>query len=90
MSKAILIMDMPEYCRDCPVCHAGVCNALGGPVAAERHYNPCPLRALPELREEYNIDQIAGSDSEALHELITAVQNIAYNSCLREITGEVE
>ena len=84
MSKAILIMDMPEYCRDCPVCHRGVCNALGMPVAAERHYNPCPLRELPEPREEYNIDEIGlcgGTD------FILAVQNAAYNECLKEITG---
>ena len=93
MGKAILILDnMPEYCSWCPVYHNHICGALGGPVADERDYNPCPLRELPEPREERNIDQIAtasGTDSEALHELILAVQDAGYNSCLREITGEV-
>lgn len=56
MAKAILIMDMPEYCNDCYAVHMSrngkFCRA------AKEHLQPkaerpdwCPLQELPEKKD---------------------------------------
>ena len=76
MSKAILIMDMPEYCCQCPVCSNGmVCQATGCEVSGERFFNPCPLRALPEPMTGVMIGAYAIGRADG------------YNECLKEIVG---
>lgn len=58
MAKAVLVMDMPESCFGCNLCHI---NSSGGedrcqafevsrPVNSETYEKPdwCPLRELPE------------------------------------------
>lgn len=59
MSKAVLVMDMPECCADCPCSFFErdnpVLNLICG-VAQEDAYNVgkpdwCPLRELPEKME---------------------------------------
>lgn len=59
MDKAILIMDMPECCADCPCSFFErdnpILNLICG-VAQEDAYNVgkpdwCPLRELPEKRD---------------------------------------
>lgn len=58
MAKAILIMDMPDYCNDCYAMHMSLsgrfCRAAEEslPVKAERP-DWCPLRELPEKKELY-------------------------------------
>lgn len=58
MAKAVLVMDMPESCFGCNLCHI---NSSGGedrcqafevsrPVNSETYEKPdwCPIRELPE------------------------------------------
>ena len=58
MAKAILVMDMPDYCNDCYAMNMSLsgrfCRAAEEslPVKAERP-DWCPLRELPEKKELY-------------------------------------
>lgn len=58
MAKAVLVMDMPDYCNDCYAVHMSLsgrfCRAAEEslPVKAERP-DWCPLRELPEKKELY-------------------------------------
>lgn len=58
MAKAILIMDMPDYCNDCYAVHMSQNGKFCR--AAKKHLQPkaerpdwCPLRELPEKKELY-------------------------------------
>ena len=62
MPKAVLVMDMPECCADCPCSFVErdnpILNLICG-VAQEDAYNVgrpdwCPLRELPEKEHNYN------------------------------------
>ena len=59
MAKAVLVMNMPEYCTDCPCSFFErdnpILNLICG-VTQEDAYNVgkpdwCPLRELPEKKE---------------------------------------
>ena len=51
MSKAVLVMDMPEVCNFCKLRYGTRCMAEGS-HRIERYSKPswCPLRPLPERR----------------------------------------
>lgn len=58
MAKAILVMDMPDYCNDCYAVHMSQNGKFCR--AAKEHLQPkaerpdwCPLRELPEKKELY-------------------------------------
>lgn len=81
MNKAILVIDMPENCFDCPLCindeyglslecclqYKGYVDEKGKPVW-------CPLKPAPEEQEVWYDDE--KSDWER-----------GYNNCVREIVG---
>ena len=63
MAKAVLVMDMPERCTECPLLLTipqknGLALCLARPTNGQEEYNPkhekswrpdwCPLRELPE------------------------------------------
>lgn len=55
MSKAILVMDMPESCRDCPIRSLSDDCQVAGRYVQEYRYNKnkpdwCPLREMPERK----------------------------------------
>jgi hypothetical protein len=58
MSKAILVMDMPKSCSECPCISLGCCNAVGGVgfcrTIGDIYDKPdwCPLRELPKKWDE--------------------------------------
>lgn len=64
MSKAVLVMDMPEKCEKCPlktlygdagyyVCEAGrYCGKKWGRVDLSSKPDWCPLRPMPEKKQE--------------------------------------
>ena len=65
MAKAVLVMDMAECCADCPCSFFErdnpILNLICG-VTQEDAYNVgkpdwCPLRELPERKEELAIEQ---------------------------------
>lgn len=51
MSKAILVIDMPESCENCPVRFVSYCNAKKAPNKISDSRNKpqwCPLREVPQ------------------------------------------
>lgn len=62
MSKAILVMDMPESCSECSICASWQSSAFSAreywcPVMENKDVEPnkkpdwCPLKELPEKKE---------------------------------------
>lgn len=85
MSKAVLVMDMPKCCDDCQFfayIHFCVCLADKGRFIRyiEKDKKPewCPLRELPEYKEEIDEPMPAYYRAEG------------WNDCLYEITGGAE
>lgn len=87
MSKAVLVMDMPECCADCPCSFFErdnpVLNLICG-VAQEDAYNVgkpdwCPLRELPEKRE------INHNKNHYISSFWTDAKSVGWNACLDEI-----
>ena len=82
MSKAILIIDMPEVCSNCPINFWNQCGILEHELKhSGRIENPsyskldrCPLKSMPERKESY----INVEESKDWYE-------IGYNQCLSEI-----
>lgn len=70
MSKAILVMDMPECCADCPCSfferNNPKLNLICGIVQEDANNvgkpDWCPLRPVPEKKEKYSLmgDNSAG------------------------------
>ena len=84
MAKAVLVMDMPECCADCPCSFFErdnpILNLICG-VTQEDAYNVgkpdwCPLRELPE-KKECRI----GEHGERMF-------RAGFNACLNEIAGK--
>lgn len=91
MSKAVLVMDMPESCRKCnlsymiPLGTRLICHATAK-VIRTTHDKPdwCPLRELPEKMEvcgTYNSEYYAKGGKMPSYKT-------GWNACLDEILGE--
>lgn len=81
MSKAVLVMNMPECCADCPCSFFErdnpILNLICG-VTQEDAYNVgkpdwCPLRELPEKIPE---------SKSGYEKVTTSVKRIGWNNCL--------
>lgn len=88
MSKAILVMDMPEYCTECPLLdrndecimqNEGI-NAFADTFDQLRE--GCPLRELPERKETKCYD------NDDWRTAITKTRNEGRNACLKAIESE--
>ena len=89
--KAILVIDMPKECWDCPMHIEGlddeneeimVCNA----EKIESHYGEkpswCPLKPMPEKKwVAEGFDRIMENNKEHL-------MSLGWNDCIDEILGE--
>lgn len=84
MSKAVLVMDIPECCADCPCSFFErdnpILNLICG-VTQEDAYNVgkpdwCPLRELPEKIPE---------SKSGYEKVTTSVKRIGWNECLDAI-----
>lgn len=55
MSKAVLVMDMPENCYQCPFGNDDAeCDVIGRPFNQKKEKPDwCPLRQMPEKKPEY-------------------------------------
>lgn len=92
MSKAVLIMDMPDCCSGCDVClgpgfsHDGYVCCIPDEAGNERAYEDgdyskpewCPLRELPEKMPTY----LCINNEKGYCE--------GHNDCIDAITGESE
>ena len=91
MAKAVLVMDMPECCADC-VCsyfEIGskelnlVCGATGEDANNVGKPDWCPLRKLPEKKEEIELRECKGSVEGTWN--VPLIENKGFNACLDEI-----
>ena len=93
MAKAILVMDMPEACRDCSCKYPSYkddalydCAITGKtiPINGGRYGekpNWCPLRELPERKDELPVEKY---EFGGLGKAFTS----GWNACLDEILKE--
>lgn len=92
MAKAVLVMDeMPECCADC---YCGyferdtkelnlVCGAAGEDANNVGKPDWCPLRELPEKKEEFELRKCKGSVKGTWK--VPLIENKGFNACLDEI-----
>lgn len=95
MAKAVLVMDeMPECCADC---YCGyferdtkelnlVCGATGEDANNVGKPDWCPLRELPEKKEEFELREFKGSVKGKWK--VPLIENKGFNACLDEILKE--
>jgi hypothetical protein len=92
MAKAVLIMDdMPECCADCYCGYFGrdtkelnlVCGATGEDANNVGKPAWCPLRELPEKKEEFELRKCKGSMKGTWK--VPLIENKGFNTCLDEI-----
>ena len=80
--KAILVIDVPKSCEDCPCTDYQKCYATDTELDIQWSFKRpawCPLKPMPEKKEEGypNDDYTIGKAD-------------GWNACLYEITGETE
>lgn len=92
MSKAILVIDMPESCAKCPLFHGYYTDMSCGannygidyPYPESFRQEWCPLKPAPE---KYNIEE----EKKKPHDRdYTWEYEDGYNACIDEILGEIE
>ena len=86
MSKAVLVMDMPEQlCQKCTLLYETengdeyMCCATGKLVPDGEKPNWCPLRELPEKREIYH------NKNHYISNFWADAKSVGWNCCLDEI-----
>ena len=89
MNKAVLVMDMPNKCSECPICASWQASAFSireywCPASGNKDVDPkgkpnwCPLSALPvkfENADPYERD-------------LNSAYDCGWNDCINVITGE--
>ena len=90
MSKAVLVIDMPENgCMDCDICREfllkTICGITGNGVAGNRERGGfpdwCPLVPVPEkITEPIDTDDVGKDYSQGTMD--------GWNACIDAITGE--
>lgn len=88
MSKAILVIENPSLCLCCPIARWNdakgpfECFHFGKKVTYDEFYNKrpdwCPLRELPEYKEENHTSDYSD------------IKNEGYNACIEEILKGAE
>ena len=93
MAKAIFVMDMPEQvCQKCTLCYETenddeyMCCATGKFVPNGKKPDWCPLRELPEKKEEFELLECEGSMEKVWE--FPSLKNKGFNACLDEILKE--
>ena len=93
MAKAVLVMDMPEQvCQKCTLCYETdnddeyLCCATGKLLPDGEKPDWCPLRELPEKKEEFELLECEGSMEKVWE--FQSLKNKGFNACLDEILKE--
>lgn len=85
MSKAILVMDMPESCRECPLELSKHQCAVNSELMKDNTIRQvwCPLREVPEKKDLSKISHgILAYSSDEFY------QAVGYNAAIDEILGK--
>lgn len=86
MSKAMLVIDNPKSCSECPCISLGCCNAVGGVGFCKTIYDIydkpdwCPLREVPKKVETFNCEELCDVD-----DWYDSGYHNGYNACIDEI-----
>ena len=90
--KAILVIDMPGCCAECPFCVSTYCvpNAkeMGIGMIHIGRLGECPLKSMPDRKEEgYPNDDYTIGKADGWNACIDAIlePNMGYNKCIEEI-----
>lgn len=94
MTKAILVLEMPNNCYQCPYCDCkdNYCVLCGESMETQgERQSWCPLKELPQKKEytPLRIDdafELVGSN--AIRIQVGNVYIRGFNACLEEILGE--
>ena len=85
MSKAVLVMDMPESCYQCPFGNDDAeCDVVGRPFDVNTKIEKpdwCPLRPMPEKK------QLSG-DIHNVQRMAEEISAASWNSCIDSIVVE--
>ena len=78
MRKAVLVIDMPSSCSECPCCYIPRCEVLEKSLKTSEIYECkpdwCPLRELPNPKEKGKAENI-----------LEIFSNAGYNACIDEL-----
>ena len=95
--KAILVINMPTTCLDCPVCTIsdwdGEYECGVSHKSTEEYFDKipswCPLRPLPKMKEGMALGkrEIDGKEKDLIG---WSSYDCGWNDCLEQITGETE
>ena len=86
MSKAVLIIDMPNSCTECPLfegyfdmhCSGRNNKCIGFPYPKDFGQDWCPLKEIPNKRDENYVENVG-------HREVGFIDG--WNSCIDEIVG---
>ena len=89
--KAILVLEMPKYCIDCPCHFAGMTTVVCGVNKKKlitddiETYKPdwCPLKPMPSKK-------VLSGDVADIQKMGKELMDIGYNACIDEILGDKE
>lgn len=97
MAKAILVMDMPKGCRECPCANiadegwSNFCQVNKAHIFDDyKRTNCCPLREVPQKKKVKSLDEALGElkKGEKTEKVIfEALTNYGYNACIDELLG---
>lgn len=84
--KAILVIDMPKECSECPCFYDYLCcQAKGGlNVLGDERPKECPLKPMPE-KKILDEELFMSGNFRLIHARFTG-----WNDCIDTITGETE
>ena len=95
MSKAILVIDMPNNCSECPCFYDWLrCQAKDGlNVVGDERPNGCPLKPMPTKKWYYRDNYSNNEETDKKHEVLKKVYTMygyfnGWDSCIDEILGE--
>lgn len=88
--KAVLVIDMPKTCKGCQLYLKGEpnewCYALKHGLDDSTKPTWCPLRPLPQMKEEAVPYQVSEDEIDAYQDPYAT----GFNDAIRLITGETE
>ena len=90
--KAIVVIDMPESCDECPCYYKDFFVCRVAKKENENWYgtkpNWCPLKSMPN-RDPISDEEIASEEDYEVRKFCGAF-NLGWNNCLDEIGGQDE